>query len=261
MNEFVPADPMDEPIVRRLKAIRRLADNAGTPQEAAAAAAKYAELVTKYGLEEARLSIETGSPLGGFGHAEINSGFDSWKILLATGLAQGTMCQLVLVGKNTDRSRFDVIGHRDNVNAVLDLFSDLSRLFIRLADEAWSVDRRSKGGVQPDLFAQDQPLSKVRIPKDEFAESFLYGASRAVYDRMMEQLRAMRGDADHGVLIVVEDKVQQTKDGLYPPGTLMKPDPLRGDHRRGFEAGYKVGSAVDLSTLQKLGDAERARLA
>jgi len=85
-----------ESILKKIAGLRALAANAGTQAEAEAAASRAAAIIAEYQIEEAQLEtttptteeIEEGDDL----HTYTGKNVESWRAMLATGLAKGQGC-------------------------------------------------------------------------------------------------------------------------------------------------------------------------
>jgi hypothetical protein len=189
----------------------------------------------------------------------MTAGGKSWRQRLLLSIAEGCGCKIVLKGSygKSDYEVMDIIGHRDNVATVGDLFNELSTLFVSMAGLALDTYKHSFGGKQPSLF-YELDLSQLegqRISDSEFTASFLHGAVAAVRDRFQEQLWASRKKASTTTLMVIDDKVDETMKKLYPKLGKTKSS-LRPDHRRGYAAGYAAGQRVSLTPSRKVGSSE-----
>lgn len=217
-----------EDVLRKIKACEALAANAGTEAEAAAAAAKAADLMAAYSIERTQLEIEAGTEHTGYGHRELDFGAVAWKANLGSAVAYSLFCKVV----RTRTGTLDVIGHRDNVAAVFDIHSWLVKAVWHLAA---SHEDRPAGGPAATKWAYD----------------FRHGAVNAITtrlgDRRREIERQQRAAAPSSTaLVVMDDKLKETVSKLYPHLTRGRRMPSGNAYSNAFHAGRAAGSSVSL---------------
>lgn len=218
-------------VMERIAKIQRLAERGGTPEEAAAAAAKVQELLAKHSLTLAQVAMAEGEPLSGYGHRKYSTGKAGWRRSLMAELARGNMCRAYYIsgGETTE-----VFGHRDNVQVVIDLYIWLAAEIDRMADVAWS--REGYG--------------TVRTWKNRYRE----GAVRTIAKRLTEERKARETAVAQTstALVVIEDKVNAVVVKVYPG---MKP---RNVYRRvslggGYDAGARDASGLTVARSPRIG--------
>lgn len=203
--------------------IQRLAENGGTPEEAAVAASKVQQLLLKHGLSMAQIDLDAGAPtLSGYGHQKYACS-GSWKQSLLNSVAKNNDCRVV----GLDRGVVDIVGHTDNVDGVLSLFEWLCEELDRLVDLAWRL-----GGPHEDDYGRPY------APRP-WKSSYREGAVQTINKRLTEERRlreqALKGTSSSTALIAIDQKVTDVTRELYPN--------IRTKYRRiNRGAGYASGA-------------------
>jgi hypothetical protein len=239
-----PGELKLEDLLRKLGALQRLADNAGTQAEAEAAAAKIQELMFAYGIERAQVDIASGLRPTGYGHQYIHVGESRWKQSLAWGVARNTHCKGVRTRTPEGLVVLDVIGQKDNVKLVIDTYHWLTRVVDHLLKTA--------------------PYRRQGTGSRQWATDFRVGAVARLIDRMAAsrheaEMAARASNAQVGTtLTVIDDKLREVTRTLYPS---LRTARTRGRTyvTSGYMAGYEAGAQPELRKPASI-DAPRKRV-
>lgn len=165
-------------IVERIRKLFELSKNNPSPEEAASAAARAAELMFKYQIGEA--DLDTGErksesePLGevaiagGGGQAKGQRAV--WKSKLANAVAQGFGCEMYF-----ERDTFKVYGLKSIVQTVSYVYQYLALEVGRLCNESWET---FAGGMPTDY------RTKLAV---KWKNSFRIGAVTAIEQRLIAE--------------------------------------------------------------------------
>lgn len=163
---------MEDKIVERIRKLLALSQSANE-HEAAAAAARAAELMAAHQLHAATLTQAAPDPIGAH---EIDRGGHavSWRGILANGIAQSFGCRMYWKQGRQDGARYArtmVVGRAGDVDGVRYMYLYLSSEIERLAADAWTA--------LPD---RDRMCARPRSWKN----AFRLGAATTIAGRLRE---------------------------------------------------------------------------
>ena len=248
-------------IIDRIQKLLALSTSSN-PHEAAVAAAKAAQMMAEYELEEADLRVESGEanpdPIDNTYWDGIDGQRTStWRNNILQGLGKAFHCHgwytYELTGEYPHRvkhNKFKVVGRRANVQTANYMYLYLEKEISGLAELAW-LD-----------FTVFQPLEAKLIHGKHWKNSFLLGASNEIYRRLSEQVQAEKvestNDSKAMVLVrqdhkEVEKYFNQVKPRLHSFGGNTS-----RINRNSYEQGKEAGAKVNLGgSRPSLGAAPR----
>ena len=231
MNSTESPSTQLEQVVARIAKLQRLADRGGTPEEAAAAASKVQELMAKHSISLAQVEIAAGEEqLSGYGHEMLSTGSASWKTRLLAVIALNTLCKAVQIKRPGAPPMVDVIGHRDSVKVVIELYEWLSGEIARMASLRWRTEGILMRGQR----------------RESWTTAYRNGAVATVASRMNdERCRAERRSADTATLMVINDRVETVTQELYPNVRASRRVTVRGGP--GYGAGSRDAADMQLA--------------
>lgn len=234
-------------VVRKIAALRRLAAGAGTPEEAAAAAAKAQELMFAYNIAEA--SVEgagqrSTDPTAGFQNHEGVKAASSWEYTLLRGLARANFCHLI-TSRRTGFLVYRLVGTEANVAAVIDTYDWLRSIINRLS-------RLSAKEAE-----QSGELAFMRSTPTKWGHGFRVGASEVIADRLTEQRAASEREAKAAsaaaaattttALAIIDNGVKAAVAAFYPNLSHARGRSGGVNSWDGRQAGRAAGASLGLS--------------
>lgn len=234
-------------IIDRIQKLLALSTSSN-PHEAATAAAKAAQMMAEYELEEADLRVESGEANSDPIDNTYFDGIDgqrtsTWRNAILQGVIKAFHCHgwytYVILGEYPNRkkeNRFKVIGRRANVQTANYMYKYLVNEIKGLAEKAWLE------------FCVFSPLDAKGIHGKHWKNSFLLGASNEIYRRLIEQVASekVESSTDSKAMVLVRQDhkevdlyFNQVKPKLHnAPQTHSRIN--RDAHDQGKEAGSKV---------------------
>ena len=222
---------MTDPLLARVrKLLAKAEDPACTPAEAEAFTAKATQLIAKYGVDQALLSVaEPGSDPVGDRIVTIVAPYARDKAGLLAAVAMALRCRVVHLERG-GTARSHLFGHAADLERVELLFTSL-------------------------LVQAAHGLAAAVVPWGEhhaaFRRSWLVGYTEAIRARLLESERSAAA-AEPGAELVLVDRtelVEQRRDEVYPRLAKLGPRRLQGTGRR---QGYAVGRTADLGLETQL---------
>jgi hypothetical protein len=218
---------MTDPLLARVrKLLAKAEDPACTPAEAEAFTAKAAELIAKYGVDQALLTAgdPAADPVGDRVVAvEPPYARDKAGLLAAVGTA--LRCKVVHLDRR-GTTRTHLFGHAADLERVELLFTSL-------------------------LVQAAHGLAAAPVPWGEhpaaFRRSWLVGYTEAIRARLREAEETAAAGAPGAALVLVDraEQVERRRDEVYPRLARLGPRRLQGSGRR---QGYAAGRAADLGS-------------
>jgi hypothetical protein len=240
-----PVETEDDRIMDRVAKILALKANAGTAEEAEAAASMAQKMAFKYNLdldaiEEGRTNNRTGTRNVVRGRLELGNSAP-YLVDLIDAIAQNNFCKVVLHGTST---RISIVGERHNILICDYLYAYLRREIDQLAARGWEVAKMT-------AYSSAQPWKK----------SFRLGAVHGVSTALGRQRKADVIEAGGAGTALVVRKDQELNDALaeiFPYLGTAKVRKIRVGEgysegvaagrniniRRGVEHGSKVAGAL-----------------
>lgn len=225
-------------ILERVRRLLALAESSNV-HEAAAAAAKAQELMTKHRIEQAELEgeelVEDEPVLNE--EAESFIGRKPWRELLLSGLAQANGCETYIVKqRRTGRITLRVLGPASDAGLVRYMQAYLTREVERLSDVAAKAERERRRRDGGDTFG-------VRLA---WHNSFKLGAAAELRQRLLEaSTRAMNG-ASGTALARIDKTDERVAAALAALNLGNRKHRARYRHSDAFRAGREAGAGINL---------------
>lgn len=208
--------------VRKLLAMAE--DPACTPGEAEAFTAKAAELIAKYGVDQAMLAVAdpAADPVGDR-VVTIEPPYAPDKSALLAAVAAPMRCRVVVLERR-GRTRSHLFGHRADLERVELLFTSL-------------------------LVQAAHGIAASPVPAGEHAaayrRSWMAGYTAAISGRLWAAERSAAAETPGAELVLVDRTglVERRRDEMYPRLARMRPRRLRGG---GMARGYQAGQTAHL---------------
>lgn len=181
--------------IRKLLDLQENAEKIGSEGEAYAAAQAVHRLLTLYNLTidevplgEEKMSIDiTETEM--FSYA---NGYGTWKRDLLTVICMFNFCECL---QNSFTKRMSIVGEKQNVIIVRQLYDYLVKAFKRLAQEKWETTVTLYGSnIAKRMYGKDK--------KPLFMKSYYKGA----WNGLKEQFDSMQPTSEETALMVVHDK-------------------------------------------------------
>ena len=215
----------DDPLLARVrKLLAKAEDPACTPAEAEAFTAKAAELIAKYGVDQALLA-GTDPALDPVGDRVVTvpAPYARDKAGLLGAVAVALRCRVVYLERRST-ARIHLFGHAADLERVELLFTSL-------------LVQAAHGLAATEVPSFDHPAA--------FRRSWLAGFTEAIRARLTEAERAAAAEAPGAELVLVgrTELVDRRRDQTYPNLIRLGPRRLAGSGRR---QGYAAGRTADL---------------
>jgi Protein of unknown function (DUF2786) len=215
----------DDPLLARVrKLLAKAEDPACTPAEAEAFTAKAAELIAKYGVDQALLA-GTDPALDPVGDRIVTvlAPYARDKAGLLGAVAVALRCRVVHLERR-GTARIHLFGHAADLERVELLFTSL-------------LVQAAHGLAATEVPSFDHPAA--------FRRSWLVGFTEAIRARLTEAERAAAAEAPGAELVLVDrtELVDRRRDETYPNLIRLGPRRLAGSGRR---QGYAAGRTADL---------------
>lgn len=204
-------------VMRRIKAAMALAERAGTPEEAAAAAARVQAILLRYNLDLAEVEAHTGQPAEGIWQAGVELERD-WEAKLLAVVARAHACHTMrhADAEGSPASHYSVVGYEHNTRVVMLVFPWLRDLLGTLAGGAMETALN-----RMDVIAWGEPGT--------WLESYMVGAIEGVYWAYAERNRtedpgptnALMLDQRDAALRTIEEEIKKA----YPNATDQEVNP------------------------------------
>jgi len=224
--------PELEKVIDRIQKCLALADRAGTPDEANAAAGMAQRMAFKYNLDLDRIREKTGEKAKYITKTVNTPTGAEWLKLLLHSIARFNMCRMV---NYPDQPMGIVVGEEHNIRVVEYLFKYLYREINRFTDIAWKeVCERYP---DPDDWYRPKPI--------KWKLTFRQGACRGVHQQLQEINRADRQTDEHSLALTVrvDAELDQALQQFFPnlqKGRSMKIDSSSDAYWRGVRAGESI---------------------
>lgn len=236
-----------EKLIERLRKLRALANDAtGNPEETATAAARLAEVMAKYGIEEAELD-QAERPAFTFEDFLPGDQLDApeWQKQLLAAVALCNRCIYYRYAGREPRKPLVVAGRPDDLEVVRYVFWMLCNSIQQL--------KQPKTAPTPDhldalcwsmmTMGLDYEPRKREIDRD----SFLLGAAMNVGSRMISEMRRVQSQTNRRALAVVEsifEDIQNFAEEQFETCDHKEEVTVDGES---YHAGQQAGRGVKLS--------------
>lgn len=230
----------------QISKLLNLAENNSNPNEAAIAAAKAQELMTRYNLSLAEVSTQdsTHDPLGAYINDDYFLNFGKrgrmikWKRHLINAIARHNFCHIV-VYKNTDM--VSIVGEEHNISFVTYLYEYLVYQLEFMGERAWNEYTREIFGPVP-------------RKKSTFLQSFYFGAVNTIHRRLSRQkVEFTKTNPNTKALMVMKDRESEAALESFFSQLKSSRGPKLRD-RLGFESGKQAGREVNLNRPIRSGE-------
>ncbi len=245
--------PTEDDIVRKIAALRRLAEKAGSPEEAASAAAKAQELLLTHNIAEVRVAGYDQHDLGAYINHEGIVVKQSWRQVLTSSVC---FANYVRVVRCRDHSKagggrpwlYRMVGKKESIEACIDQIDWLAAAITRLAKAGYidyALTRRMHGDVVEG--------------ESNWRHAFSCGAADTV-GYMLRDLRRKSEDnpVQTKALLVIDTQGKEALQKFYPS---LKPISQKGGGTsyNATAAGRAAGSSIQLTRPTGIGS-NRKRL-
>lgn len=222
-----------ENILERVRRLLALAESSNV-HEAAAAAAKAQELMTKHRIEQAELEVGAVAeePILVEDLAAAGRSRQPWRELVANALAECNGCDVyarrVRAGRRKWNHSLHIVGSARSSSLVRYMFAYLTREVLRLGEEE-ARNLRELDGL------------RTSTP---WHNSFRLGAAAALSQRIREAHAAAQIGASGTALARIDRDAERV--AAHMPKTLNAARPARSTHSAAFLAGVEAGDSISL---------------
>lgn len=236
-------------ILNKIALLKNLKERPGTPEEAAVAASKIQELMTKHNLTIFQVDAATRT-VGDAGPQVIESfrhtsRTDPWRAALLSQLARVNYVRSV----RWTGEKFALIGHEHNVALVWNLYDYLEKEIDRLSREGWknhtpqTVYRRGK---IDSYFGSYVDWGYFPETQAAWRNDFRMGATHTVAKRLRAERDKLVEEAGGSALMVIaQEEVDKKVDERYP--NLRSGRVSGGRSASGWSAGREAGRSINLA--------------
>lgn len=218
--------------IQKLLALQEDAENQGSLEEAANAAAKVQTLLLKHNLDMAKVN----------GHEKVavilkavsskgtgwNKRQGKWMQGLYQGICEHNFCNLVLShGWDKEEIKMQLMGEPHNLEVVEYMGYSLSQTLLRMQSRAWLK-----------YYGPDK--------KGTFRRGYLQGAALGIISKLREIREAALEDNDQvaGLVLVQSEKVSKFKDNKFPN---LKAGRASNTSSTAIAQGFREGKKVELN--------------
>lgn len=229
---------MSATILERIRKLLALAESSNV-HEAAAAAAKAQELMTKHRIEQAELEgvdvLEDEPVLNE--EAESFLGRKPWRELVLRGLAEANGCETYITKqRRTGRITLRVLGPASDAGLVRYMHAYLTREVERLSGLAAKAERETRRRDGGDAWG-------VRLA---WHNSFRLGAAAELKARLMEASTRTMADASGTALARIEKTDKRVELALAALNLGQRKHRARYKHSDAFRAGREAAGTINL---------------
>lgn len=251
-----------EKIVTLIENCLRLSKSSNE-HEAAAAAAKAAELLAKYNIDMADID-EAGDTKAAGPKMETDRSFRMkqskpgvsyyWRLRLAATIADHFFCRSY-TSAGSGPKRVSFIGEAHNIAAVKAMFIWLADVLERVADDAKAKAKRERL-PKTAIYAAGEKRYKGSAALKNFRRSFLEGAVNGVSKALDERARAAA--ANEKALVIRNEEQLDAYEAMAITFSKSKAKPAYDPHKRSFDwdafdKGIKAGKSVPLADSTRIG--------
>jgi len=214
----------DTLLARVRKLLAKAEDPACTPAEAEAFTAKAAQLIAKYGVDQALLAgADPALDPVGDRIVTVGAPYARDKAALLGAVATALRCRVVHLERR-GTARIHLFGHAADLERVELLYTSL-------------LVQAAHGLAATEVPSYDHPAA--------FRRSWLVGFTEAIRSRLVAAERVAAADAPGAELVLVDrtELVDRRRDETYPNLIRLGPRRLAGSGRR---QGYAAGRSADL---------------
>lgn len=252
---------VDAAIISKIQKVMTLAERGGTPEEAAAAAAKVQQLLFRHNLTMTDVTAVSDAQniKAQYANTTVNLGVErrqvvGWRRDLLAALARLNFCYPLLW---RGEPNMQLIGKPENIAAVVQMYEYLATTIDRLSAEGWEMTKKNNGGKAPTVWS-DVVYKYIPQHAKNYRGSFSQGAVYTVVDR----LKAQR-DADihehagsTALMVVTERELEQAANNYY--SNIGKAKTKRMDmDANAYESGQRAGAKIGLG--KQVGDGANKR--
>jgi hypothetical protein len=275
-------DVNTDTIMRRVRALLAFADegSGATPAEAASAAAKAAQLMLRYNLNEAQIRAKKGEKADylceRFTFAASRGPYIVALRMLASGIARSNFCRL-LHSRRTGSGY--IIGERANIDVTIEMYTRLHLTLAQMAERAWKTE-----GAASYTWLDGARLAGRSI---SWKRNYLLGAADTIYRRLEQEREAAQESqqatgqtakqtaeqptgqtAEQGqllngptegaqitALVLVKDaELEAETKRRFPQTKTAKPATISSRASSAYYSGQRDGASVALHNRQRLAE-------
>lgn len=228
-------------VLEKIALMKELQERAGTPGEAAAAAAGIQRLMFKYNISEIEVRQAKRDESEGFEREDYNlHSRDSWRAYLMNYIAEFNFCRMVYRNGMKKGNIAILVGKEHNIIVTKNLYEYLSDELVRLADIAWKEE------VKGAKLKQHSYTSGPSLNARSFKHAFFHGATQEIYQRLKRQRQeSMEEAGTSSALVVVEEEA--LNDAIKQMfGRLRSGSNVTINDARGYGRGKEAGRSVNL---------------
>jgi hypothetical protein len=244
----------EEDILRRVRSLLALSTS-NNENEAASAAAKAQELLIKYNLDASMLGSTTAKK-----EEDIEQKYSSldeadniqsdWKSRLAFAVAQGNLCELVIIGSRRrvsgDTRQLCWIGTPSNIAVAQYTYEFFARELERIADDKWKQVLKLKNLQKANPSWEIIGSELLSVSPAKWKTSFYFGAVKGIREKLIESKQQMQNaNSNLNALIVLNDNaLQEFKRRAFPYLTSIGPG-AKDLYNAAFNSGQSVGKTLN----------------
>lgn len=248
------SDPSESDIIRKIAALRRLAEKAGTPEEASSAAAKAQELMMNWNIAESKVAGWQPDDLGAFINHEGIVVKQSWRQMILSAVAPANFVRII---RARDHSKsgggrpwlYRMVGREENIAAMMDQYDWLAKCVDRLS-QSYYIDYV--------VTAKAHGMSVES--ESNWRHAFRVGCAETIAMRLRaERRQAETVAATSTALIVINKQVDMAFDKFYPDTRkIAQRGQVNSYNAQG--AGRAAGNSVGLRRNAGIGGNSQGRI-
>jgi len=236
-----------EDFLRKIAALKRLAEKAGTPEEAAAAAAMAAKLMRDHDIAEVDVAGWAPDDLGAYINHEGVVVKTSWRQVLFTAIVRANGCRVIRHHDPNDKAHrpwlYRTVGKQANIDAVLDQYEFLATI----------VDKLSRSHYID--YALTANAHGMQIENESnWRHAFRCGAADTISRRLIDSItkQAEENVKVSNALIVLDKRVGLAVKKFYPTLGAIKQKQGMSNYNA-YGAGKVAGRGVGLNRTKNIG--------
>lgn len=224
-------------LMMKIQGLQGLATSSN-PNEAGAAAAKIQQLLQDYHLNIAEIeTVAHSDEIIRVDLVHTKGEFQSWRVDLATSIAEYNFCALLYRG-----TRLMFVGKKVDVDVVIYIYNNLSSRLLALALEAKGmyIAELKRAGI-----TDVNHLKHPNHPRS-FMTSWLHGAVVGVDTQLKAQHdRLLLANGGRSLVVVRQQELNDAKEKLF--SSISTENPWRSiQNRAGLQLGHEVGRTMQV---------------
>ena len=235
-------------ILNKISLLKNLKERPGTPEEAAVAASKIQELMTKYNISVFQVDAATRTMDAGPNVIESERHWNNkpWESRLLSDVAQVNYVRVI----RWSGYKFALIGHPHNVELVWNLYDYLAPEIDRLSREGWKSHTPQKvyrQGVGTDYWGEERRMWGY-FPETEHSwrNNFRFGASRVIRGRLLQERdKLVEQSGASALMVIAQEEVDNAVAEWHPK--LRRGKGINPSSNGGYREGMIAGSRINLA--------------